>query len=507
MRIAVGACPSNRRRTETERGQASRSGVDAAVFNVLTARRRREARRSRSRSNPGGYSDRLLVWLAVALLALPAFAAGPKKKQPGPKATGKVYEWTSGNGTVLRYFVPKHYNHAKGANLTFILHGSNGNRGWGFANCPAGKFRADDIVVSPDGTTSNGRGGFNSLGRPDDAKRFHGLLKELKAAFRVRSTFLYGHSQGSFFALYYAAAYPDEVQGVVAMASGVWTQTQLGEQGHKQAIVLLHGTQDPVVPYAQSVGALAAYGKAGYPILHMKSIEGWNHWPTAMNSKVPHTQQQLAWCEGMTTDDPQRLKVSFEFLATNNPKQRHDYAATYSLAERIVGFEAAPASLKTRAKNAMTAIDKLAAAHVAALKGADGKKIAAKPWVGHLVIFLRSFRGVPACEEFAKTWDPILAEHREAAVANLRAYYQQRNSDPAAAFAAGVTAIEQGFLYCECADNRFLDALQKLAKDAKKFGIDKKDVKRCKAVLAPYRKALKGSARSVDGVNRKAGKL
>ena len=451
---------------------------------------------------------RMRIAIALLALVLVASAAGPKRKQPGPKSRGKVYEWTAKNGTVFFYYVPKGYDHAKGANLTFILHGSIGNRGWGFANCPAGKFRADDIVVSPDGTTANGRGGFNSLGQPGDAQRFHELVRELKGAFKVRATFLYGHSQGSFFSLYYAGEHPEEVQGVVAMASGVWTQTRLGKEGHKQAIVLLHGTQDPVVPYGQSVGALEAYRKAEFPILHMKSIEGWNHWPTANNSKVPHTQQQLAWCEGMTTDDPTRLKVSFDFLANNKPKVRHDYAATYSLAKRIAGMEDAPAGLRTRATKAMATIDALAKAHVAALKKANAEKLSADPWIGHLMIFLRSFRGVPACDTFAETWDPIIAAQRELAVANLRIYYQKRQQDVDTAFVAGIAAVENGFLHYECADTSFLNALETWAKDAKKWGIDAKHAKGgYKSVLVPYRKALKGAYRSVDGVNRKAGKL
>ncbi|MHC4952964.1 MAG: alpha/beta fold hydrolase [Planctomycetota bacterium] len=443
----------------------------------------------------------------LLLIATSAWAGAVKRKEPGPKAKGKVYEWAATNGLVYYYYVPKKYDPAKGANLTFILHGSNGMRGWGFANCPAGKFRKDDIVVSPDGTTSNGRGGFNSLGRPEDAKRFRAVHKELKEIFKVNATYLYGHSQGSFFSLYYAGEYPDEVQGVVAFASGVWTQTRLEERGHKQAIVLLHGTQDPVVPYAQSVGALQAYRETKYPILHLKSIEGWNHWPTANNSKVPHTQQQLAWCEGMTTKDPERLAASFEFLANNKVKMRHDYAATYSLAKRVTEADFASDALKKRAAKAMTTIDALAKAHVAALKGADPSEFAAKPWVGHAPMFLRSFRGVPSCEVFATDWDPAIDKHREAAVPQLRLYYQNRGNNVAAAFAAGVAAIEAGFLHYECNDNRFLKALEDWAKQAKRWQIPRDVLKRYNAIVPAYKKALQEAYRSCDGVNRKAGKL
>ncbi len=448
----------------------------------------------------------LAVWLSLGI-AVPATAGGVKQKEPGPKAKGKVYEWTAQNGLVYRYHVPKKYDAKRGANLTFILHGSNGNRGWGFANCPAGKFRADDIVVSPDGTTSNGRGGFNSIGRPQDVQRFHELHQALKNAFKVNATFLYGHSQGSFFALHYAGEHPDQVQGVVAFASGVWSQTRIQKKGHAQAIVLLHGMQDPVVPYVGSVGALKAYRDAKYPILHMKSIEGWNHWPTANNSKVPHTQQQLAWCEGMTTSDPDRLRVSFEFLASNKVKMRHDYSATYRLAKYVTEVKFVSEGLKKRAAKAMATIDKLAEAHVAALKNAHKKKFAPEPWVGHLPIFLRSFRGVPACDAFAKKWDRVIETHRDNAVPELRDYYQTRGKDAAAAFASAVKAIESGYLHYECADNRLLKALEDAAKEGKKLGIKRGVLKRYEAIVPAYKKALQEAQKECDGLNRKVGKL
>ena len=197
------------------------------------------------------------ILTALLLVAAAAWAGDDvKDKEPGPKAKGKVYSWKAKDGLVYRYYIPKKYDPEKGANLTFILHGSNLSAGWGFWNHKAGQFRPDDIVVSPDGTTPNGSGGFNFMGRPKDAKRLHALHEELKKLFKIQATFLYGHSQGSFFSFFYAGQYPEDVQGVVGHASGVWAQTQGPRKAHHQAIVLMHGTQDPVVPYGQSVDSV-----------------------------------------------------------------------------------------------------------------------------------------------------------------------------------------------------------------------------------------------------------
>ena len=76
------------------------------------------------------------------------------EKEPGEGAAGKVYEWQSKDGLRYQYFLPKSYDPAKGITLTFVLHGSNLDRRWGFANHKAGVFRKQDLVVCPDGTTS-----------------------------------------------------------------------------------------------------------------------------------------------------------------------------------------------------------------------------------------------------------------------------------------------------------------------------------------------------------------
>ncbi len=163
-----------------------------------------------------------LCVLALLVASPVAWADGPEEHAPDPNATGERYEWKSEDGLVYVYRVPTDYDPEKGAGLTVILHGSNLTRHWGFANHSDKSFRPNDIVVSPDGTTPNGDGGFNFLGNKKDAKRLRALLTELKKTFKVTGTYLYGHSQGSFFALMYASMYPVEVDGVLAHASGMW---------------------------------------------------------------------------------------------------------------------------------------------------------------------------------------------------------------------------------------------------------------------------------------------
>lgn len=430
----------------------------------------------------------LLVALAAALgAARPAHAAPPPTKALDPKASGgEVYEATSADGLRYLWRAPKRYDATKGCGLTVILHGSGGNRHWGFANHDKTTFRPDDLVVSPDGTSSNGE----FMGDSKDAKRFHALLEELQRTFKVRATFLYGHSQGSFFALHHAGEFPADVQGIVAHASGLWTSTKAGKAGHRQAVVLMHGTQDPVVPYVQSVGAHDALRRAGYPMVRLRPLEGWNHWPAEHNSAggTPHTSQQLAWVEGMTTEDPDRLEACLDVLADVKDRVEHDWAALYALARRVGASAFAKDPTKRRSAKAVAVVEALARKHVEALAGAKpGARLDGTGWAAHLPVFLRQFAGVPGCDELAATWQAAMKAHEEqgnAAYAKWWTASRKATPDVAAAFDAGIDAIERGFLSARAQDRALRDALEAWQQDAKPHRLSKPSLKAFAAVEA-----------------------
>jgi len=444
---------------------------------------------------------------AVFILLAAAAVAGDSfpHREPGPKAKGKVYEWTARNGLVYLYRVPRGYDPEEGACLTFILHGSNLDRRWGFWNHRQKTFRPDDLVVSPDGTTSNGRGGFNFLGKPMDAKRLRALHEDLTRVFNVKQTFLYGHSQGSFFSFYYAGQYPDAVDGVVGHASGVWSWTQGGPRGHDIPTVLMHGTEDPVVPYRQSVGGLKWFREKKYPMVRLRSLEGWNHWPAEHNGKIPHTSQQLAWVEGMATDDPERMEWCLDFLCGNKHRERHDWSATWSLAKRVAEHEKAPEKLKQRATKAKEAVEELARDHVAKIAFPEKGKWDPEADVGHALLFLRAFPDVPAREEFAKEHEKVLERHRKKGVRWFGKYWTaNRGGDEKKAFEAGVRAMEDAFLFHETTHNAFLKRMKELRDKAKQLRAGRRTIKTYDEIRKDLEKSLKDGARAFDGLNRKA---
>jgi predicted esterase len=444
-----------------------------------------------------------LLPVLFALASGGARAADVETKAPSPKAPFRLYQWKSAGGIVCFWRPPEHYDPEKGANLTMILHGTGLTHEWGFANHPWKTFRPDDFVVSPDGPTPNGN---TFLFMEGDSKKVHAFLEEWKNAIKVRAVFLYGHSQGSFFALQYAGDYPDDVTGVVAHASGLWRSSRIGKHGYHQAIVLMHGTQDPVVPYGQSVGAFEALRDAGYPTVRLRSLEWWNHWPAEVNGPVAHTSQQLAWVEGMTTTDPERLQACLDVLAKVEGDQfdQHDFAGAWSLAGRIAGLAEAPDALKSRAAEVRKQVEALADAHVEEMKIPAKIAFDGGAWIGHLPIFLRAFQGLPAAESLAAKWKATLEQQQKDAIAALRKYGPAAQKGKVAeAFDAAMEAISSGYLYVECWSPDLRKALKEWHKDAKKQKLSKPSLKTYDLVFDDFEKALVNGSKAFEEVNRK----
>lgn len=390
------------------------------------------------------------VALVAALLHAPA-AAPPRPaderpaKAPGPDARGKVYRWQSQSGSPYEYYVPEHYDPARGANLVAVLHGNGLDERWTFFNHPPGEFRPDDVVVSLEGTQKlESTGAWEFMAGRDSCARVDAILDELKAAFKVRQTFLYGHSQGSFFVFEFAGEFPKSVDGVVGHAGALWASSKLAKANHRQAICLLHGTDDANVPWGQSVAGRDAYREAGYPRVRLRTLWDWPHAPNWQQA-----QNCLAWCEGMTSEDPARVAAALETLADEKVRGGIDPAALHAVAARLETIADATSGQKAAAARAKAAVEKSARAIAAAIESSLGKgrlsKVDGKPWLGLAIRFLEDFDGVPACAEWAKKRAGELAAVDKAAKDAAREFWQQAQKDPAKAVGAGLEVIETGW--------------------------------------------------------------
>lgn len=414
---------------------------------------------------------------------------------------GEVYKWKSADGLDYEYFVPDSYDPKVGANVTFVLHGNGLNHRWTFWNHKAGEFRADDIVISPDGTSI-----LESTGNPEflsgkqDVDRLHALIEEMKSIWKVKQTFLYGHSQGSFFVFFYAGEYPDDISGVCGHAGAGWAVKQ-NKKGHHIAIGFMHGTDDHI-PHWQASSALETFVDAKYPNTHLRTLFDWPHAPHSLQA-----ENVLSWCEGMTSEDADRVEICLDYLAQTDRPMGVDWSATWSVANRLANMGSASAKQKRKGSKIATVVDELCAAHLKKITKGLGKKgklsqLASSTWCGSLIRVVEDFAGVPALVAFEKKNKKALGSLRESATKALKEYWAKRDDDPKKAFTAGLDLLENGFLDYQCVAVR--KQLEEWAADAKSHGISKRDLQRWEETGANYSEAREAGFKEFEKANKKA---
>jgi len=434
-----------------------------------------------------------LILAALATAAGPAARAGEvEAREPSEKNRGALYSWKWADNLPYEYYVPKEYDPKVGANLVLVLHGNGLDYRWTFFNHEAGKFRRDDIVVSPEGTTySQAMKTHEFFAGKENVDKLHELIAALKKTFKVRQTFLYGHSQGSFFVFEYAGMRPDDVDGVVGQSGALWASSPVGSFGHKQAIALMHGTDDANVPYGQSVSARDRYREAGYPMAHLRTLWGWPHAPIADQAEL-----ELSWCEGMTSSDPARVEKCLAALSAKQVNGGLDPAALDAVAARLEKMSGAAPAAVSAAKAARARVSRCAAGVVAAIEKSLGKgrlsKLDGKEWHGLLVRFLEDFDGVPAREAFARARAADLSAHAKVADKALGEIRANRDKDRAKAALAAADLLESGFTNAYAPE--VAADLGNWLEDDKSLKLGKKDAARLAALVESFRKSRKDGA-------------
>ena len=398
------------------------------------------------------------LFLALAFSSLiEARTDDPEQREPSADAEPHtVYAATAENGLRYTWVLPEDYDPEVPRNLTVICHGTGLDYRWGHWNNKPGVFRPDDIVVSVDGPTPNGDSRLFT-GEKKDAEAVRDFLHELREAFSIDRAFLYGHSQGGFFVVYFAGEFPEEVAGVAAHASGAWNWSKKGKKTKEVAIAYMHGTLDPVVPYRQSSGSRDGYSKDGFEILHLRRLPRYNHWPNSVRAN-----EVVGWCQGMSAHTPEEaLDVAREIL---RPKGHDDvqwqtvvgFSGANDVLLRVVGqgprpFEDVEPKTLRAAEKLLKAIDDHGAKHVAALKKHVSRKKGLElddgPWLGHMLSLREDFRGVASVEAYFETigFDKALAGQRRAVDKILEAWYSKK--PPGAKYEAILENLADAYLF------------------------------------------------------------
>mgnify|MGYP003644826925 FL=1 len=103
------------------------------------------------------------------------------------------------------------------------------------------------------------------------------LIEELKKRHHTTRTFVGGHSQGGFLTWFFAMHYPDLVDGVFPMSSGMTMQCEadvfddeaLKSKQREVAIAVVHGRNDRAVPFAQGEGTYLRTREHRFPKLRL----------------------------------------------------------------------------------------------------------------------------------------------------------------------------------------------------------------------------------------------
>lgn len=424
-------------------------------------------------------------------------------RKPGPAPAHEAFQSVSAAGLRFVWWLPEGYDGERPRNLSVILHGTGLDYRWGLWNNPPGTFRPLDVVVSVDGTSPGQGDSRLFLGEEKDADAFAAFLAEMRKSFSVDRIYLYGHSQGGFFVTFYAGLHPDTVAGVVAHASGLWSWTETGKRARGVATAFLHGTGDPVVPYRQSPAAWAHLRDQGWEKILLRRMPDYNHWPNALRAT-----ECLDWCEGMTTDDPDRaLALTAELL---RPKglDAHGYdippafAAARMVLRRLSGegpdpLGGVPSTLQERAAELASAIEKRAAEVAEDLAKETGKKfeLTAEPPIAALLAYREDFRGVDAAERWIQKSGFAKAEQAaaKASGAILEAWYAERMPD-GERFTTIVGALEDGWLW-DGYPPELAERLAEWQQQSKSLGLDKKALKAYEERVEPWRKGWEAGVR------------
>lgn len=405
----------------------------------------------------------MLAWLVSIVLAFSAVSGaslpGDIQDKP-PDSMAKpltAFGWKSKNDLRFVWWLPKDYDPLSPRNLTVICHGTGLDFRWGYWNNTPGVFRPNDIVVSVDGPTPD-RDSRLFLGEKKDCDAFSAFLTEMRRTFAVDRVFLYGHSQGGFFVVFFAGEHPDQVAGVVAHASGAWNHSKTKGEVQKVAVAFMHGTSDPVVPYAQSPGSRDGYAKAGFEILHLRRLDRYNHWPNPVRAT-----ETLNWCQGMTATTPEEaLECALDILRVKK-SDKHGWTTVVGFSgardvlRRIekkgpVPFETVSEDVAAKAAEWVKKIDQAGEEHVAeirkSLKAKKPPALDGGPWLGHLVPLREDFRGVESVEAFLEQigYDAQVRAHDKAAETILTAWFSG-NKDPKRLYEAVALNLGKAFLH------------------------------------------------------------
>jgi pimeloyl-ACP methyl ester carboxylesterase len=360
------------------------------------------------------------------------------------------------------------------------------------------------VVVCPDGTTSNGQSGFNFLNAAKDLQRLHALHEELKKAFKVNATYLYGHSQGSFFSFLYAGAYPDDVQGLVGQASGVWSGTAASPKQHRQAIVLMHGTAGPgravraerrrplLLPRGEVPDGAPAQPRGMEPLADAAADGAGTRMVRGHDERRARARRRVARRDrgggGRRGLDPRRGG------SLHGGETRGVDGVRAGCPQGARGEGRTPRSRRSRRRTPTRSRRRSARARATRSRTPRGSATSRTSCA--------TSTACPPATRWRRSGRTGSRSTSPRASRRIKEFYRTSKKDPAKAFPAGVEAIREGFLWHECCDGEFLNTLTGWRADAAKLKLGKADLKAYDDVVPTFTSGRKKGFDEYGQINR-----
>ena len=421
-----------------------------------------------------------LLMVLVGLSARPSNLCAQKigevpKVLPSAKAAkGETLEWTSAQGRPFWYRLPQKIDAKKPPNLIFMLHGTGLNHGWSFWNYGIGKgrFRKGDIVVSPDGLTPGSGETFNFVQGKTDGDQIAGLIKLFRSQFPIGKVYLYGHSQGAFFCYWFAGAYTELVDGIIAHAGNVLQVNHNKLAKKKVAICILHGKADAVVDVACAYRTEKIYREQGYEKLKLEIVEGLTeqsgHWPLPVS-----VAEMFEWLDQVSADSPDQ---AFDVALSELAKEAPDFSVVSGSVAKALRLSKKLRSkdrkaIEKRLEPLRELLDQTAARHAAAIEEvrAAGEKKAYGSWAAHFRTAHAALGPLPKWRKAMKSLTKDATKHDKSVARALDLLAARPGS---AAFRKALKTLEGAHVAARARDLQL--ELERLAKKAN--GLSEKDI-------------------------------
>lgn len=330
----------------------------------------------------------------------PAAAKSPADVKPGQT---RVLAGEGGMTWLLR--VPKSYDAKKGARLVVWMHGSNMNGRAYVGSFEAKHWCDDDLLLCPNGETT-----------ADAAKHVHNFtelsgplvadaVRATKKAFRVTATYVGGHSQGAFLTLNVFLCHPDEFQGAISFAGGCWMRNEpdlwldqpdvLAKQ-MRIPLAVIHGPDDPVVPFATGKDVYDRFRSMGWPALRLFAPDGIGH----MFMPAP-VDEAIAWLDAMNGRDEKRSAALVDdWIAAG------EWSWAAGAADALADAPGAGAAAKALPAKVAKAADAPAKKAVAEMQTAMDREPAIQ-WVPKWLEFRRVFWRTAAAKPLVAKYDRL----------------------------------------------------------------------------------------------------